>query len=197
MHRRRKQQRRVDVARRRQIGDQFLRKVRRHLRRLREHGSGSTDHFDRFCHAGKTHLHVDRQGLRRRDRDGALLALEPAQLERNGVLTRRQQREDVVAVLRSDGGPNPLKVRRLHAHRHARDRAVLRVDHAAGNRAGCALRVGDVRHRHHGCHQPDPQSHETHRKSSKRCIGLDRFESMTHRPEGICSDFDHSDTETS
>ncbi len=81
VHARRLQQRRVDVAVGRQRRDQLLLEVRRHLRGLRQHVGRLADDVDGFRDRRRTHLRIERQDLRRRERDRLRDALEAAQLD--------------------------------------------------------------------------------------------------------------------
>ena len=111
----------------------------------------------------------------------------------------RQQREDVVAVLGCDGGANALQVRRLHAHRHARHRAApARRRRGRKSFRSCSARTATPASASMATTSQIPNLMTAHRMSSQILVSVvDGFQSMTARSRRvICADFDHDDRES-
>ena len=162
MNGRSEQQRCVDVAIGRQRRDQVLAEVGRDLRRLRQHVGRAADDVDGFGDGRRTHRRVDWKGLRRGQRGRLGHGLEAAQLERDCVRARRQQRQHEVAVLRRHDRADALQVRRRRVHGHARQGQALRIGNVSGNRAVGGLgrrQRGDDKERDRG---EQPRSNKSH-----------------------------------
>ena len=129
---RRHQQRGRMIAIRRKQLNQLLREVRRDHRRLHQRVDLAPDDVDGFGHRRWTELRVDREHLRRGQRDGLRRPFEAAQLEGEGVDPGRQARHGVVAVVRRNRRPDTLQVRRRRVDRDPRQGEPLLVRHVAG-----------------------------------------------------------------
>jgi hypothetical protein len=110
MNGRRHQHHGAVITLRRQRRHQRLLEIRGDLAGLRQNVGGAANDLHGFGHTGDAHLDWQRQRLRRGEADGSLDALESGEVEHQAIRTRRQQREDVVAVLRGHRLARALKV---------------------------------------------------------------------------------------
>ncbi len=141
----------------------------RHRRRHRRLGGGAR-HRDRLRHGGHRQLHVHREGIGHLQADRLFDRRETLELEGHRVVTRGQERDDVVAVGRRHDGTHALQHRRGRGHGDARQHQTVRVRDVAGDGArGIALGkdgAGQCQER-----QREDQRSRAHDRASFKVLG--------------------------